>query len=103
MSVAISVMLFMGAMQINDTIHREKLEIIMTLIAKSHKGAAPIFSVMLIATLTMEGPLHWAVAIWCLLSLNMNSVTEHNGVHNYSRVMLCFLKDSPPPPKETVS
>ena len=36
-------------MQINDTIHSERLLISMILIAKSHMGAAPTFSVTLIA------------------------------------------------------
>ena len=44
-SGAISVTLFIGTMQINDTIQSEQFAFSDRLIAKSHMGVAPIFSV----------------------------------------------------------
>ena len=44
-NVAITVTLYMGTIQINDTIHSERLAISNMLIAKSRMGAAPIFSI----------------------------------------------------------
>ena len=54
-SVAINIMLYMGTVQSNDIIHSVQLAVSMMLIAKSHMGAALIFSMMLMTTLTVNG------------------------------------------------